>query len=123
MTAGTVTRRAKPWRAARGRGGDVEKRVDRLARSVADIEVALRRAERKIEADARERIQTLRRETNEQLAVLCSPQLKASRLLRLLSTTAERSWDDLQRAADRELTQARTVVDSMLERFRRSSAR
>lgn len=123
MTAGTVTRRAKPWRAARGRGGDVEKRVDRLARSVADIEVALRRAERKIEADARERIQTLRRETNEQLAVLCSHQLKASRLLRLLSTTAERSWDDLQRAADRELTQARTVVDSMLERFRRSSAR
>jgi hypothetical protein len=49
-----LNRRAKSSRAARVGRVDVENRVDRLARSVAQIEVALRRAEGEIEADARE---------------------------------------------------------------------
>jgi chromosome segregation ATPase len=102
---------------------DVEKRVDRLARSIAEIEVAIHRAEGNIEADARERIHALRNEARRQLAVLRGHQREASRLLWQLSTTAEGSWDDLKRATERKLTQPRAVVDSMLERFGRAVPR
>ena len=97
---------------------DVEKRVERLARSVAEIEVALRGAEGKIEADARKRIHTLHNEARRQLVILRGHQREATRLLWRLSTAAEGSWDDLMRAADRALTEARTVADSMIERLR-----
>jgi len=97
---------------------DVEKRVERLARSVAEIEVALRGAERKIEADARKRIHTLHNEARSELVVLRGHQREATRLLWRLSTVAEGSWDDLMRAADRALTEARTVADSIIERLR-----
>jgi hypothetical protein len=113
---------AKPSRAARGRSVDVEKRVDRLGRSVAEIEVALRRAEGKIETDARERIHTLRNEARRQLVVLHGHQREASRLLWRLSTAAEGSWDDLKRAADRKLREAHTVADAMIKRFRSAAA-
>ncbi len=92
---------------------DVEKRVERLARSVAEIEVALRGAEGKIEADARKRIHTLHNEARRQLVILRGHQREATRLLWRLSTAAEGSWDDLMRAADRALTEARTVADSI----------
>jgi hypothetical protein len=97
---------------------DVEKRVERLARSVAEIEVALRGAEGKIEADARKRIRTLHNEARRQLVILRGHQREATRLLWRLSTAAEGSWDDLMRAADRALTEARTVADSIIERLR-----
>lgn len=97
---------------------DVEKRVERLARSVAEIEVALRGAEGKIEADARKRIHTLHNEARSQLVVLRGHQREATRLLWRLSTVAEGSWDDLIPAADRALTEARTVADSIVERLR-----
>ena len=97
---------------------DVEKRADRLARSVAEIEVALRGAEGKIEADARKRIHTLHNEARRQLVVLRGHLREATRLLWGLSTAAEGSWNDLVRAADRALTEARTVVDSIIGRLR-----
>jgi len=97
---------------------DVEKRVERLVRSVAEIEVALRGAEGKIEADARKRIHTLHNEARSELVVLRGHQREATRLLWRLSTVAEGSWDDLMRAADRALTEARTVADSIIERLR-----
>jgi hypothetical protein len=115
--------RAKSLRAARVGRVDVEKRVERLARLVAEIEVALRRAEGEIEADARERIQMLRKEANEQLALLRGHQREASHLLWQLSTAPVGSWGDLEQAADRALSEARTVADSMLERFRRAVPR
>ena len=105
-----------------GRVG-VYKRAERLAQSVAEIEVALRRAEGKIEAAARERIHMLRKEANEQLAVLHGHQREASRLLSRLATGAEGSWGDLEEAADRSLTAARTVAHSLLKRFRRAARR
>ena len=46
---------------------EVEKAVDHLGRSVTDIQQALRRAERTIEADARARISALRKEAKTQL--------------------------------------------------------
>jgi len=105
-------------RAARARLVDVEKRVERLARSLPEIEVAIRRAEGKIEADARDRIRMLHKEANEQLAVLRGHQREASSLLRQLSTAAEGSWGELEQAVDRALTEARAIADLMLERLR-----
>jgi hypothetical protein len=115
--------RAKALRAARVGRVDLEKRVERLARFVAEIEIALRRAEGEIEADARERIQTLRKEANEQLALLRGHQREASHLLWQLSIAPPGSWGDLEQAADRALSEARSVADSMLGRFRRAVSR
>ena len=108
----------KALRATRGQV-DVKKAVDRLARSLAEIEAAVRRAERGIEADRLVRIRTLRREAIGQLAVLCALNRAASRLLWQLSTAPERSRGDLERAADRALLAAQSVADAMIERFRR----
>ena len=115
--------RTKSSRTARVGRVDVEKRVERLARLVAEIEVALRRAEGAIEADARERIQMLRKSANDQLVLLRCHQGEASHLLRQLSTAPLGSWGDLEQAADRALSEARTVADSMLERFQRAVPR
>jgi hypothetical protein len=114
---------AKSVRAARVGRVDVEKRVERLARLVAEIEVALRRAEREIEADAGKRIEMLRKEANEQLALLHDHQRAASHLLWRLSTAPVGSWGDLEQAADRALSEAHTVAASILERVRRAVPR
>ena len=76
--------RAKMSREVRAARAEIQKGVDRVARSVAEIQVALRRAKRKIEADA------------------------------------GGSWRDVKNAADRTLTDARTVAESVIERFRRA---
>src|ERR1051325_5090160 len=76
-------------RAARARLVDVEERVEQLARSLPEIEGALRHAEGKIHAEARKRIRMLRKEANEQLTVLRAHQREASTVLRQLSTAAK----------------------------------
>lgn len=101
---------------------DVEKGVDRLARSVDGIQVSLRRAEQKIEADARNRIGQLRKDARKQLAVLHGHKREADRILTKLSTAGQESWGDLKRAAYRALADARTVADAMAEHFRRAVA-
>jgi hypothetical protein len=45
---------------------EIEKGVDHLARSIKEIRVGLRQAERKIEADARTRVRELRKEARTQ---------------------------------------------------------
>ncbi len=102
---------------------DVEKGVAQLARSVEKIQVALRRAEQQIEADARNRVRTLRKDARHQLAVLRTHKREADRALARLSTAGQESWGDLKRAAYRALADARTVADSMAERFRRAVAK
>lgn len=101
---------------------DVEKGVDQLARSVDKIQASLRRAEQKIEADARKRIVKLRKDARKQLAVLRAHKREADRIVTRLSTAGKESWGDLKRAAYRALADARTVADSMAERFRRAVA-
>jgi hypothetical protein len=119
-----MTNRSRTFsRGARGGAVDVQRVVEQLARSIADIEVALRRAEGRIDADARERIQTLRSEARTQLMVMRGHQREASRLLRWLSTAAVGSWDDVKRAADGELAEARTVAAAMIERLRGAPGR
>jgi hypothetical protein len=101
---------------------DVEKGVDQLARSVEKIHVSLRQAEQKIEADARNRIRKLRKDARKQLTVLRGHKREADRIVARLSTAGQESWGDLKRAAYRALADARTVADSMAERFRRAVA-
>jgi hypothetical protein len=99
---------------------EVEKGVGRVARSAADIQVALRHAERKIEADARRRIRDLRSEAKTHLAALRSRRREAARTLARLSTAAGGSWRDVKKGADRTLTDARVMAESVIERFRRA---
>jgi hypothetical protein len=99
---------------------EIKTRADRVERSLAQIQVTLRRAERKIEADARERIRKLRKEAKKQLAAARSHEREARRILGRLSTAAEDSWGDIKKAADRAITDALAVAHSMRERFRRA---
>ena len=81
-------RRAQISEAVRSDAGDLENEVARLARSVAEIEVTLRSVEAEIEADACERISTLRSEAKQQLAVLRSRHQEVSRLVSQLVTAS-----------------------------------
>ena len=103
---------------SRRSGVGLQKGVDQLARSVEQIRISLGHAERKLEADARDQVRKLRNETREQLVVLRGYERDAGRILRRLSTTANGSWGDLERAADR-VKDARKIADSIIKRCRR----
>jgi hypothetical protein len=113
----TMSREARKARA------EIEKGVDRVARSVGEIRVALRRAERKIEADARDRVRELRKLATAELAVLRARRREAARMRGRLSKAAGGSWRDVKKAADRALTDARAVAESVIDRFRRAVRR
>ena len=113
-------RRVTMSREARAARAEIARGVDRMARSVAEIRVVLGRTERKIEADARDRIRALRKEAKAQLAVLRARRREATRTLRRLSTAAGDSWRDVKKTADRTLTDARAAAESVIERFRRA---
>ena len=112
--------RATKSREARAARAEIEKGVDRLARSVTEIGVVLKRAERKIEADARDRIRALRKDAKTQLAVLRTRRREAKRTVQRLSTAAGDSWQDVKKAADQALADARAVADSVIDRVRRA---
>jgi hypothetical protein len=107
-------------REARAARVAVRKGMAGLARSVGEIETAVRRAERKIEADARARIRELRKDAKAELAVLRARRREAARTLRRLSTAAGDSWHDVKHAADRGLADARTLAEAVVVRFRRA---
>ena len=66
---------------ARAAYREIQKGIDHLGRSIKEIRVGLRNAERKIEADAWDRVRKLRNEARAQLAVLRRHQREASRIL------------------------------------------
>ncbi len=105
-------------REARAARVAVERGMAGVARSVREIEVAVRRAERKIEADARTRIRKLRKEAKAELAVLRARRREAARMVGRLSTAAGDSWRDVKHAADRALADARTLAEAVVDRFR-----
>ena len=113
-------RRAQISETVRSGAGDLQNEVARLARSVAEIEVTLRSVEAEIEADACERIRTLRSQAKQQLAVLRSRHQRARRLVSQLLTAPESSWNELQREARRALTETRTVADAIIAHLRRA---
>ena len=91
-----------------------------MARSIEQVELSLRRAEQKIEADARAEIRQLRTGAREQLLVLRAVEHEVMRILmRLSSSVANDSWADLERTGDRALKLAGDIADSIIERCRR----
>jgi len=112
--------RPRVSREVRAARAEIERGIARVARSAAEIQVALRHAERRIESDARDRVRALRKEAKAQMALLRARRGEANRKLRRLSTAAGGSWRDVKKAADRALTDARKVTKSVIARFRRA---
>jgi hypothetical protein len=98
--------------------GEVQKGVNHLKRSIADARRGLRKAEQKIEADARARIRELRKEARVQLTALESRQREASRTLKTFSAAAGDSWREIKQSADSILADARATAMSVIERVR-----
>jgi ABC-type transporter Mla subunit MlaD len=92
--------------------------VQGLGKSIAEIQRDLRRAERKIEADARARITELRQDARKQLAALESHRSEVTRTLKHLAAAAGGSWRDIKQSADAALAEARSTAASVIERFR-----
>jgi hypothetical protein len=107
-------------REGRAAYSEIETGVDHLARSIKEIPVGLRHAERKIEADARLRVRELRKDARTQLALLQSRQREVSRKPGRLAVTAGGSWREIKQAADGALGDARKVASSVLTRFRQA---
>lgn len=107
-------------REARAAYREIEKGVDRLSRSIREIRIGLRQAERKIEKDARTRVRALRKDARTQLALLQARQREASRRLGRLAVAAGDSWRDVSHAANAALADARKVATSVLDRFQRA---
>ena len=92
--------------------------VKSLGKSIAEIRQGLRKAERKIEADARARIRALRQDSRAQLAALKSRRRDITQTLKRLTAAAGGSWEDIKQSADAALADARTTAASVIERFR-----
>ncbi|HKA28942.1 MAG TPA: hypothetical protein VKH82_06185 [Candidatus Binatia bacterium] len=107
-------------REARAAYREIERGVDRLARSIREIRIGLRRAERRIEKDARVRVRALRKDARTQLALLQARQREASSRLGRLAAAAGDSWREVSDAADAALVDARKVAAAVLARFQQA---
>jgi hypothetical protein len=99
---------------------EMQKGVDRLDASIADLGAGLRRAEARIEGDARRRIRELCRDARTQLHSLQSRQREAVRMMKHLSAAAGDSWREIQRSANSIFTDARRTTVTLAKRFRRA---
>ena len=106
-------------RAVGGAAAALEKDVGWLARAVAETAIALTRAEAKIEADARQRIQALRDDSKGDLAVLYGSLRTAKRVTACLVTGSATSSSQIEEAR-RAVAEARAIADAMIERFHRA---
>jgi cell division septum initiation protein DivIVA len=97
---------------------EIQKGVKRLEQSIADIRRGLGKAEKRIEADARQRIRRLRAEARTQVKVLQSKEREAAKTLKNLSAAAGDSWREIKRSADSILDDARSTASSIVDRFR-----
>lgn len=101
---------------------EMQKGVNHLEASIADLRAGLRRAETKIEADARRRIRELRRDARAPLLALQSRQREAGRMMVKLSSAAGESWREISRAANSVFVDARRTGATIARRFRRALA-
>jgi hypothetical protein len=97
---------------------EVQNGVKNLGKSISEIQRIMQNAERRIQADARARIQALRKDARGQLRGLTARQREASRMLREISRAAGDSWRDVKRTAEGVLADARATATSVIERFR-----
>src|SRR5574341_1478594 len=114
-TAAQIARRTRTAmsREAQAAYGEIQKGVKHLEQSITEIRQGLRKAEQRIEADARLRIRELRKEAGSQLKVLQSKQHEAARTLKKLSAAAGESWRDVKKSADSVLADARAAAASV----------
>ena len=105
-------------REGRAMYGEIQRGVIYLEKSIGEIQRGLRKAERKLEADARTRIRELRRDTRAHLSALKAKQREAVATLRRVSTAAGDSWVDIKRTLDAVLGEARTTATAAVDRFR-----
>jgi hypothetical protein len=99
---------------------ELEGGVRGLTKSIGEVRSLLRKAERKIEDDARARVRALRQDAKTQLKSLQSRQHEVARMLKNLVVAAEGSWRDVKQSADSILADTRATAASMVERFRRA---
>jgi hypothetical protein len=122
MRKKAVKARVKPKRTipreVRAAYGEIQQGLAHLDKSIVDLRGGLRRAERKIEADARQRISNLRREARKELKTLQARQRDAARTLKKLSVAAGESWQEVKRSADAILADARGTATAVAQRFR-----
>ena len=112
--------RAALSREAKAAYGEIRQGVKHLEKSMGEIQRGLRKAERKIEADARARVRELRKDAHTQLNLLKSKQRAAARSLKNLSTAAGESWREVKVSADSILAEGRATAGAVAERFRRA---
>ena len=118
---GPAKRARRPMpREVRAAYGEIRQGVQHLDRSIADLRQGLRRAETKIEADARKRIRALRAEARTQMKALQVRQREAARSLDRLGVAAGESWKEIKRSADSILSDARRTAVAVGRRFRQA---
>jgi hypothetical protein len=105
-------------REARATYAAIQQGVKHLEQSIGEIQRGLRKAEQKIEADARGRIRQLRKDARTQMSVLKSKQREAARALKRVSAAASGSWEDIKHSVDSVLVDARTTATAVVKRFR-----
>lgn len=110
--------RAAMSREAKAAYGEVQSGVKSLERAIEDIRRGLAKAEKQIEADARQRVRELRKEAQTQLGVLKARQRDVTKTLASLRTAADESWQDVKHSADSILADARDTASAIIERFR-----
>lgn len=103
---------------ARAMYAEIRQGVRHLETSIGEIQRGLRRAEQKLEADARARIRELRKDARTQLSVLKSKRREAAGTLKRVSAAAGGSWADVKRTVDSILVEARATGTAAVERFR-----
>lgn len=114
----TRSKRVVMPREVRAAYGEIQKGVAHLDESISELRTGLRRAEQRIEADARRRIRELRREGRAQLRALQSKQHEAAQTLKKLSAAAGESWREIKRSADTIFADARATARAVGKRFR-----
>ena len=124
----STSRAAKPRKAkrpalpkspeARAALGEIQTGLKNLSRSIGEIQRGLRSAEREIEADARKRIATLRKEGRAQLGALQAKGREVAGTLRQAAPLLDSSWDEIKQSADAVLGDARAAASSFASRIR-----
>jgi hypothetical protein len=110
--------RASISREKRAAYGEIRQGVKHLEKSIGEIQKGMRKAERRIEADARARVREPRKDARTQLVVVKGRQREAIRILRSVSAAAEGSWQEVRRSADAILAEGRSVAASVIDRLR-----
>ena len=105
-------------REARATYVEVQQCVRHLDKSIREVERGVRKAEHKLEADARARIRDLRKDARTHLSVLKSKQREAAGTLKLVAPAAGGAWQDIKRTVDSVLVDARATATATVDRFR-----